>query len=138
MMRSRFAVVLAAFSLVAVPVLALAHPGGVDATGGHRETATGTYHFHKGPLAGQSFPTKEAAQEALRRFLENQQQKIEPAAPMPKERQPEVVKPAAEDRIEALEKENVDLKIRLERLEAQVARLELEVRGDDGKDKGRK
>ena len=45
--------------------LAIAHPGGLDAYGGHNDRKHGGYHFHRGPLAGESFSTKAAALEAL-------------------------------------------------------------------------
>ncbi|MCH7801498.1 MAG: YHYH domain-containing protein, partial [Chloroflexi bacterium] len=44
---------------------AYAHSGGLDAQGGHNDRAAGTYHFHQGPLAGETFATKEEATEAL-------------------------------------------------------------------------
>lgn len=46
--------------------VAMAHPGAVDGNGGHREGSSGRYHFNKGPLAGQSFVSKETALKALR------------------------------------------------------------------------
>ena len=30
---------------------AIAHPGGLDANGGHTDRATGIYHYHRGPNA---------------------------------------------------------------------------------------
>jgi hypothetical protein len=47
--------------------LALAHSGGLDANGGHNDRKSGGYHFHRGPLAGQSFSSKSEAQKALER-----------------------------------------------------------------------
>jgi endonuclease/exonuclease/phosphatase (EEP) superfamily protein YafD len=48
------------------PVLsAYSHPGGVDSHGGHRDGLDGGYHFHQGPLAGNSYSTKEQALNAL-------------------------------------------------------------------------
>jgi hypothetical protein len=50
--------------LAALPLILLAtqhsqaHSGGTDAYGCHNETATGNYHCHSGPLAGQSFSSK--------------------------------------------------------------------------------
>lgn len=55
---------LAACALVCFAASVFAHPGGQDRNGGHRE-ATGQYHFHSGPLRGQTFPSKEDALEAL-------------------------------------------------------------------------
>ncbi len=46
------------FALVLVMVLssmAFAHPGKLDAQGGHFDKETGEYHYHKGPNALQSF-----------------------------------------------------------------------------------
>jgi endonuclease/exonuclease/phosphatase family metal-dependent hydrolase len=42
-----------------------AHSGGIDSQGGHNDRSAGTYHFHQGPLDGQSFATKEDATAAL-------------------------------------------------------------------------
>jgi hypothetical protein len=44
---------------------ALAHPGGRDAQGGHNDRKAGNYHFHVGPLAGKTYPSKSAATAAL-------------------------------------------------------------------------
>ena len=52
---------------VGIASTALGHGGGVDGYGGHNDRKAGTYHFHSGPLAGQTFPSKAAALEALRR-----------------------------------------------------------------------
>jgi hypothetical protein len=56
---------------------ALAHGGGIDAHGGHNHRATGTYHFHRGKLSGQSFPNKLAALAMLLRGTQ------EPASQVP-------------------------------------------------------
>ena len=43
-----------------------AHPGRRDSQGGgHHMRATGTYHFHDGPLGGQTFASKAAGSAAL-------------------------------------------------------------------------
>jgi hypothetical protein len=39
--------------------------GGRDKLGCHHDRKNGGYHCHTGKLAGQSFPSKEAAQKAL-------------------------------------------------------------------------
>ena len=44
----------------------LAHGGGRDGYGGHNDRKNGGYHFHAGPLSGQSFASKSAAMDALR------------------------------------------------------------------------
>ena len=51
--------------LVLFAAAAGAHGGGIDSQGGHNETATGTYHFHQGPLDGQTFESREAGAAAL-------------------------------------------------------------------------
>ena len=43
----------------------LGHEGGLDAHGGHNNRKTGTYHFHRGRLAGDSFGSKIEAMDAL-------------------------------------------------------------------------
>ncbi len=45
--------------------VALGHSGRTDSIGGHNNTQEGNYHFHSGPLAGQTFDSKEAAEAAL-------------------------------------------------------------------------
>jgi hypothetical protein len=42
-------------TLLATPAALLAHGGGLDRYGCHRETRTGTYHCHRGPCAGKTF-----------------------------------------------------------------------------------
>ena len=46
-------------------VLSYAHKGRTDAYGGHNCRATGTYHFHSGPLVGQEFSSKQEALQTL-------------------------------------------------------------------------
>ncbi|MCL1915657.1 MAG: YHYH domain-containing protein [Desulfovibrionaceae bacterium] len=48
--------VLAIFALASV---ALAHPGGRDAYGGHYDKETGEYHVHEGPLEGRKYKSQE-------------------------------------------------------------------------------
>jgi len=45
---------------VAMPTLASAHGGTLDAYGCHHNRGAGGYHCHKGPLAGQTFISKDA------------------------------------------------------------------------------
>jgi hypothetical protein len=45
---------------LAVPALAYAHGGGLDAYGCHHNRKAGGYHCHRGPLAGQVFMSKDA------------------------------------------------------------------------------
>jgi hypothetical protein len=52
-------------ALLLISTAAYAHSGGLDAQGGHNDRAAGTYHFHQGPLAGETFATKELATTAL-------------------------------------------------------------------------
>lgn len=51
----------AAFFIAAsvAPIFAFAHGGGLDGYGCHRNRKQGGYHCHRGPLAGQSFASKE-------------------------------------------------------------------------------
>lgn len=57
------AAILAALLLAAPAVFA--HGGGRDGNGGHNDRKHGGYHFHTGPLAGQSFGSKAEALAAL-------------------------------------------------------------------------
>ena len=50
----------ALLTLLAIPGLALAHPGGLDKNGCHTDKKAGDYHCHKGPNAGKNFSSKEA------------------------------------------------------------------------------
>lgn len=68
--------------------LVFAHGGGVDSNGGHNDRKNGRYHFHRGPLAGKSYPTKSAALRALA-----DARKPRPATPKPSALAP--VAPAA-------------------------------------------
>jgi hypothetical protein len=54
------------FALVLAATGAAAHGGGRDKLGCHHDRKNGGYHCHIGKLAGQSFPSKEAAEKALR------------------------------------------------------------------------
>lgn len=38
-----------------------AHGGGLDSNGGHNNRKTGGYHYHRGPMAGQSYTSKTEA-----------------------------------------------------------------------------
>jgi endonuclease/exonuclease/phosphatase family metal-dependent hydrolase len=55
----------AACSILLIAAAALAHSGGLDSQGGHNDRSAGTYHFHQGPLDGQSFANKDDATAAL-------------------------------------------------------------------------
>ncbi len=46
------------------------HGGGLDAHNGHHNRRQGVYHFHRGPLAGVTFPNKAEAMDALKRYME--------------------------------------------------------------------
>lgn len=55
---------IAVLLLLSLTVAANAHPGKLDENGGHYDSKTGKYHYHKGPKAGQeitlaSYPIKE-------------------------------------------------------------------------------
>ncbi len=76
-MRRAFCTVL----LFAVAVHA--HPGGIDSQGGHNDRSAGTYHFHQGPLDGQSFDSKDEATNALQGDTGEDSPPELPAAPLP-------------------------------------------------------
>ena len=46
-------------AVCALPAVALAHPGGRDAYGGHYDSSTGKYHVHEGPLEGREYQSQE-------------------------------------------------------------------------------
>jgi hypothetical protein len=54
---------LSAFALTTVTVYA--HSGGLDSHGCHHDRKHGGYHCHQGPLAGQSFASKQEMLDAL-------------------------------------------------------------------------
>ena|SRR5712692_4685345 len=54
-----------------LPSGVFSHGGGIDAYGGHNDRRAGGYHFHQGPLRGQSFATKAAGITALRNAQQN-------------------------------------------------------------------
>jgi outer membrane biosynthesis protein TonB len=58
--RMQFIRMSALLALLAMPGLALAHPGGLDKNGCHNDKKTGDYHCHKGANAGKTFASKEA------------------------------------------------------------------------------
>ena len=51
-MKRKF--IIATLLVMALATMALAHPGKLDANGGHVDKETGEYHYHKGPNALQS------------------------------------------------------------------------------------
>ena len=57
-------------ALLALSGQALAHGGGLDAHGGHHNRKQGNYHFHRGPLAGQTFADKAEALNALNKGVD--------------------------------------------------------------------
>mgnify|MGYP002626114782 FL=1 len=57
---------IAVLLILSLAVAADAHPGKLDENGGHYDSKTGKYHYHKGPKAGTeivltSYPVKENA-----------------------------------------------------------------------------
>lgn len=77
--------------------MVLGHGGGLDSSGGHHDRKAGGYHFHRGPLAGQSFASKAAALNALLAYYERQKQPAEtpPATEPPVPAEPAL--PAEDD-----------------------------------------
>lgn len=61
----------------------LAHGGGLDAYGCHRDRKRGGYHCHRGPLAGHAFASKEEMLRALQ-----QQRQAAPISRPPEPRTP--------------------------------------------------
>jgi hypothetical protein len=51
--------------LSGVSSMASAHGAGVDGQGGHNNRSAGNYHFHRGPLDGRTYDSKEDAAKAL-------------------------------------------------------------------------
>ena len=60
-----FGLVIIAF-FAALPMQAIGHGGGLDSLGCHHNRKDGSYHCHRGPMAGHSFGAKSEAERALR------------------------------------------------------------------------
>jgi hypothetical protein len=61
---NRLGIALAVVALT--PMLAWAHPGGLDKNGCHHDNKAGDYHCHKGALSGKHFKDKAEAEAALK------------------------------------------------------------------------
>ncbi len=83
-MRTVLFAAVVALLLVCLATSLFAHGGGLDSQGGHRDRKTGTYHFHRGPLAGQSFPSKSAATAALKAHYEKSERSVAGSSTDPK------------------------------------------------------
>lgn len=70
--RTLFAASMGSISLLLM--LGIVHGGGLDGQGGHHDRRNGGYHFHRGPLSGQSFSTKSEAERALQAYHAARQQ----------------------------------------------------------------
>jgi hypothetical protein len=83
------------FSLAAFlgPGAALGHGGGLDGQGGHHNRKAGGYHFHRGPLAGQHFATKQEAAAALAAHSKIREQAAPASVPAPVPAPAKVVEP---------------------------------------------
>ena len=44
---------------ITIPVVVLAHGGGIDRYGCHRDNKAGNYHCHRGPCTGKTFASQE-------------------------------------------------------------------------------
>jgi hypothetical protein len=66
-MLSRIAIVifLSISAVSLTPITVHAHGGGLDSHGCHHDRKHGGYHCHQGPLAGQSFASKQEMLDAL-------------------------------------------------------------------------
>jgi len=51
--------ILAVPAVLLMSAVALAHPGGRDAYGGHYDKEKGSYHVHEGPLEGRTYKNQE-------------------------------------------------------------------------------
>src|SRR3989338_7085144 len=60
--------VLVILCLLSVPLGLDSHGGGLDSLGCHHNRKLGGYHFHRGPLAGRSFASKDEALKALEKL----------------------------------------------------------------------
>lgn len=110
---TRFRTILVSFASIAVlatTALVFAHGGGLDSQGGHHNRKQGGYHFHRGPLSGQSFTSKSSAASALQTYYKEQSRKDE------KEQRttdkPKILKPLSADEkmlvlVQLLEKKQV-------------------------------
>ena len=67
-----FSFVLLGLLWLVIPVSSNAHSGGLDSIGCHHDRKKGGYHCHRGPLAGQSFSTKEKALKVLEKQKQDQ------------------------------------------------------------------
>ena len=54
-----------ALCLLWLTSIASAHGVSVDGQGGHNNRSAGNYHFHRGPLDGRTYDSKEDAAKAL-------------------------------------------------------------------------
>ena len=59
--------------ILTLPGAAPAHSGRTDDYAGHNNCKAGGYHFHRGPLAGQVFKSKEEAVRALQKTEQDPQ-----------------------------------------------------------------
>jgi hypothetical protein len=69
-------IVVAMLVLAVGTMIALAHPGGLDANGGHYNRKTGEYHYHRQPAATPQ-PTARSTPPASQSVSTNQTQTIE-------------------------------------------------------------
>ena len=60
-------IILAIVATLVFASLALAHPGGRDAYGGHYDKSTGKYHVHEGPLEGREYKNQENMLKVLKK-----------------------------------------------------------------------
>jgi endonuclease G, mitochondrial len=64
-MKTRLHPILLLIALLFLPISAFPHSGGTDGQGGHHNRKEGTYHFHRGPLAGKTYTSKSDATQTL-------------------------------------------------------------------------
>ncbi len=102
--------VLASIVVLTTTALVFAHGGGLDSQGGHHNRKLGGYHFHRGPLTGQTFSSKSSAASALqahRRDLSNKDENRRSRTDEPKKMKPLTVDDKLLVLVQLLEKKNV-------------------------------
>ncbi len=64
--RLAIAIFLSVSTFLMTTIIVHAHGGGLDSHGCHNDRKNGGYHCHQGPLAGQSFASRQDMLDALK------------------------------------------------------------------------
>ena len=59
--RNTLSLIAVSVAVLAITAIVYAHGGGLDSQGGHHDRKRGGYHFHRGPLVGQTFSSKSSS-----------------------------------------------------------------------------